>query len=90
MKLLRSLTLGTAFATLISPLAMAAELVMVEQAGCHWCERWNADISETYPKTEEGKKAPLRRVDLRALPEDITFVSHLGKLLDENLNEVAQ
>lgn len=53
----------------------AAELVMVEQAGCHWCERWNAEIAPAYPNTAEGARAPLRRVDLRDLPEDISFAS---------------
>ena len=53
----------------------AAELVMVEQAGCHWCARWNAEIAHIYPKTEEGARAPLRRVDLRDLPDDIDFTS---------------
>lgn len=55
--------------------ARAAELVMVEQHGCHWCEQWNAEIGPIHPKTEEGRRAPLRRVDLRALPDDIVFAS---------------
>ena len=53
----------------------AAELIMVEQAGCHWCARWNAEIAHIYPKTEEAARAPLRRVDLRDLPDDIDFTS---------------
>ncbi len=53
----------------------AAELVMVEQAGCHWCAKWNEEIAPIFPKTEEGMRAPLRRVDLRALPDDISFAS---------------
>lgn len=48
---------------------------MVEQHGCHYCEKWDAEIAEIYPKTQEGRIAPLRRVDLRALPEDIEFTS---------------
>ncbi len=55
--------------------AFAAELVMVEQSGCHWCARWNEEISHIYPKTDEGRRAPLRRVDLRDLPGDIEFTS---------------
>lgn len=39
-------------------------LVMVEEQGCAWCQRWNDEISQIYPKTEEGKSAPLRRIDL--------------------------
>ncbi len=58
----------------VSPLA-AAELVMVEQPGCHWCERWHEEIAHIYPKTDAGRIAPLRRVNLRALPEDIDFTS---------------
>ncbi|WP_146344118.1 hypothetical protein [Falsiphaeobacter marinintestinus] len=57
---------------LISLPAMAAELVMVEQAGCAWCERWNEEIAPAYPKTSEGKFAPLRRVNLRQIPDDLT------------------
>ena len=55
--------------------ARAAELVMIEQAGCHWCEKWNSEISHIYPKTDEGKRAPLRRVDIHDLPQEITFKS---------------
>ncbi len=49
----------------------AAELVMVEQTGCEWCARWNEEIAPAYPKTSEGKFAPLRRVDLRDMPTDL-------------------
>ena len=39
-----------------------------------WCARWNEEISEIYPKTPEGKAAPLRRMDIRAAhPDDLTF-----------------
>lgn len=55
--------------------ASAAELVMVEEAGCPWCARWNAEVGPAYPKTEEGRRAPLRRVDLHALPGDIAFAT---------------
>lgn len=69
------LTAVTSLVLMLSPTVRAAELVMVEQAGCHWCARWDDEISHIYPKTEEGKIAPLRRVDLRQLPEEIDFVS---------------
>ncbi len=54
-----------------APPAVAAELVMVEQTGCEWCERWNEEIGVIYHKTAEGRHAPLRRVDLRSMPEDL-------------------
>lgn len=41
------------------------ELVMVEEAGCIWCVRWNAEVGPVYPRTPEGRMAPLRRVELR-------------------------
>ena len=52
--------------------AAAAQLLMLEQPGCIWCARWNAEIAPAYPKTEEGRRAPLRRVDItKAWPEDL-------------------
>ncbi len=53
--------------------AIAVELVMVEQPGCGWCERWDSEIAAIYPLTPEGHAAPLRRVDLRDPPDDVTF-----------------
>ena len=50
-------------------------LVMVEQPGCSYCARWNAEVAPEYPLTPEGRFAPLRRVDLRALPGDLSFAS---------------
>ena len=61
-----------AFALMLSALsARAVELVMVEQAGCIYCARWDAEIAPAYPNTAEGRFAPLRRVDLRAIPPEL-------------------
>lgn len=55
--------------------AAAAELIMFEDAGCVWCARFNRDIAPAYPKTAEGKRAPLRRVGINdKLPADISFI----------------
>ncbi|MDX2158785.1 MAG: hypothetical protein SFW09_19965 [Hyphomicrobiaceae bacterium] len=43
----------------------AAELVMFEEAGCAWCRAFDREIAPAYPRTEEGRRAPLRRVDIR-------------------------
>jgi len=56
----------------------AAELVMVEQPGCEWCERWNEEIAPAYPKTTEGKFAPLRRVDLRRMPPSLAITRRVN------------
>jgi len=56
----------------------SVELLMVEEAGCMWCARWDAEISEVYPKTPEGRAAPLRRMDIRERrPDDIAFARPL-------------
>jgi hypothetical protein len=58
------------------PRAAVAEdwlLVMVEQPGCTYCARWHAEVAPEYPLTPEGRFAPLRTVNLRDLPEDVSF-----------------
>ncbi|MBN9672566.1 transcriptional regulator [Labrenzia aggregata] len=54
----------------------AAELLMLEQPGCVWCKRWNEEIGVAYPKTEEGRLAPLRRVDItEPWPADLNGIA---------------
>jgi hypothetical protein len=58
--------------------ASAADLrlLMFEQPGCQYCAEWNADVAPEYPLTDEGRAAPLERVQLRdPLVEGITLVS---------------
>ncbi len=53
----------------------AAQLVMVEQRGCPWCARWKAEIGIVYNKTDEGKRAPLRVIDIhKDWPSDLEKV----------------
>jgi hypothetical protein len=53
----------------------AAELVMFERAGCAWCEAFDREIAPIYGKTDEGLRAPLRRVDTaQAAPPDLAFI----------------
>ncbi len=40
------------------------ELLVIEQDFCPYCERFNREIALTYPKTSEGQRAPLRKLDL--------------------------
>ena len=37
-------------------------LVMVEEIGCRFCRKWDAEIAPGYRKTAEGRFAPLKRV----------------------------
>lgn len=51
-------------------------LMMVEQPGCHWCAAWHTDIGTEFPKTGEGRRAPLLPQQLRApLPDGVTLDS---------------
>lgn len=48
-----------------SSAARAAELIMFDDPTCVWCRRWLAEVGPGYPNTEEGRRAPLRRVYIR-------------------------
>ena len=74
------LLLVLAITLLVSPVISRAEmtLLMAEEDGCMWCARWDTEISKIYPKTPEGKTAPLRRVDVHtAIPDDIRLTKPL-------------
>lgn len=76
----RMMTLLTAFAIVSAfalglgtqdrPLAAGSDirLVMVEEKGCRFCKLWDAEIGRAYPKSAEGRFAPLKRVR-RGAPE---------------------
>lgn len=56
--------------------AAAAELLMLERPGCSWCMRFNEEIAPAYAKTKEGRRAPLRRVDVtRPWPTDLAAIA---------------
>ncbi len=43
-------------------------LVMVEETGCRFCRKWDAEIAPGYTRSAEGRFAPLKRVR-RGAPE---------------------
>ena len=54
--------------------AAALELLMIDQEGCVYCEMWDEQIADIYPKTAEGRFAPLARIDISQLDDaDVTF-----------------
>lgn len=58
---------------------MALELVMVEQEGCTYCEMWNHQIADIYPKTAEGRFAPLVRMDIGETDDgDVAFTRSIN------------
>ena len=69
--MLRIATLAFLAAT---PASAELSLLMFDQPGCIYCERWEAEIGISYHKTEEGQAAPLTRVDLRdPLPDGVSI-----------------
>lgn len=42
--------------------AEGVSLVMVEERGCRFCLKWEAEVGKGYARTAEGRTAPLRRV----------------------------
>ena len=44
--------------------AHALELIMFETKGCIWCKKWHENIGPIYSRTEEGKIAPLRQIEM--------------------------
>ncbi|MEL6962281.1 MAG: thioredoxin family protein [Pseudomonadota bacterium] len=69
---------------------------MFESKICEWCDAWHAEIGPIYPKTDEGKRAPLRTVDIHdARPGDLTDIDGIRftptfVLLADDGNEVGR
>ena len=42
----------------------AAELLLFHTPGCVWCAQWDREVGPGYPKSTEGQRAPLRRLDV--------------------------
>jgi hypothetical protein len=54
--------------------AAAAELFMFEAPGCPWCRMWHSQVGPGYGKSDEGRRAPLRRLAMHGpLPEGISL-----------------
>ena len=71
----RTMLFGAAAMTVQATGVHAAELIMFESKICEWCDAWHAEIGPIYPKTDEGKRAPLRLVDLHeSRPVDLADI----------------
>lgn len=69
----RALVLAIALAAGF-PASAELRLLMVEQQGCAYCARWDAEIAPIYPLTPEGRAAPLERVQMKGpYPEDVVL-----------------
>ena len=66
---------AVAIASYLPLAAISAELLVLEQEGCVYCEKFNREIAPAYPKTTEGKIAPLRRIDIhQEWPADLADI----------------
>lgn len=78
LRILQRIAVGIcALFLLANPLlpANAAQLIMLDEAGCPWCEMWEEEVGVVYHKTPEGKRAPLRRLNIHApLPKELKFL----------------
>lgn len=67
-----------AFAALTGA-ASAAELVVFGSKRCPYCLAWEREIGRIYPKTEEARLAPLRRVDVEGYrPADLAYLRNVN------------
>jgi thioredoxin-related protein len=79
MHLIKKIVLLIFTVPILSKNLMAAELIMVEQQGCYYCEEWKDQLGHIYPKTPEGKYAPLKTFDItevdgiKGLERDVIF-----------------
>lgn len=76
--------------------ALADRLVFFHSPGCVYCEMWRADIGGIYSKTEEGKRLPLREVNVHEpLPLDLKQINLPGftptfVVLDDDNQEIGR
>lgn len=49
---------------LVSQTCSAAELIMFRRSGCSYCRTWDREVGPIYPKSDLGRQAPIRMVDL--------------------------
>ena len=80
--------------SILPALVVAAELLMVREDNCPWCVVWDEEIGPIYPKTPEGKFAPLMHVDLGESIDDTRILKSViytpTFILIENGVEIAR
>ena len=56
------------------PADQSLRLLMVTRRGCIYCERWDQEVGPGYAKSDEGRRAPLMKVDLDgAWPDNLVI-----------------
>lgn len=70
-RLTKAFSVGiSALVLMASQAAAEVRLMMIEEHGCMWCARWKDEIGPIYPKSAEGKVAPLFNVMITDPLED--------------------
>ncbi|MBK5934175.1 hypothetical protein C8N32_11739 [Rhodovulum imhoffii] len=65
-----------ALGALSGPARADLRLAMFEQEGCGYCDQWRQEIGPIWPKTDEGRTAPLQRIDITTpLPAGMVLIS---------------
>ena len=60
---------------LLTARAKAATLILIENKNCQRCIAWEKQVGNIYSKTETGKLAPLRRININeAWPKELMFI----------------
>lgn len=75
---MRLIALATMAAVIPStgPAWAELRLLMFEQPGCAYCAEWDRVIAPIYPLTQEGRAAPLDRVQIRGdYPQDVRLTA---------------
>ncbi len=61
--------------------AIAAELIVVEDSRCVACIRFEGAVGQSYDSSPQGRKAPLRRVNIaNKVPADLAKIAIRGPI----------
>jgi hypothetical protein len=61
--------------------AIAAQLIVVEDSRCEACVRFEGSVGNSYNSTPQGRKAPLRRVNIaNKVPSDLARIPFHGSI----------
>lgn len=66
-----TLVLAASLLVLAGAQVIALELVMFTQPGCPYCRHWERAVEPVYVRSDEGKRAPLVKRDIRAPRMDL-------------------
>jgi hypothetical protein len=75
---LTSFVLVMMAAQFISRTGSTAELLMFGRTWCSWCAAWHKEIGPIFPKTTEGRIAPLREVDMLHPPKSVALAKPIA------------